>query len=182
MWIALVFDRKEQSGHILFSGHILLLKPCRVFCCCLLLFVVVIPSWCGSFCFCFLFVFLGEDRETALGGEKIYTTIFFLFFFMFCFISCFYVVCFFFFRQFSSQVKACFFQGQKNGMGDAMIFCLDFLFFRLRFLPRFSALCWLPRQGCFSWFLQHQAPYNRMCIHAYHCIDVLSRIILRIDK
>ena len=93
-----------------------------------LLFVVVIPSWCGSFCFCFLFVFLGEDRETALGGEKIYTTIFFLFFFMFCFISCFYVVCFFFFRQFSSQVKACFFQGQKNGMGDAMIFCLDFLF------------------------------------------------------
>ena len=94
----------------------------------LLLFVVVIPSWCGSlFCFCFLFVFLGEDRETALGGEKIYTTIFFLFFLMFCFISCFYVVCFFF-RQFLLKSKLVFFQGQKNGKGDAMIFCLDFLF------------------------------------------------------
>ena len=93
-----------------------------------LLFVFVIPSWCGSlFCFCFLFVFLGEDRETALGGEKIYTTIFFLFFLMFCFISCFYVVCFFF-RQFLLKSKLVFFQGQKNGMGDAMIFCLDFLF------------------------------------------------------
>ena len=100
-----------------------------VVCCCLLLFVVVIPSWCGSlFCFCFLFVFLGEDRETALGGEKIYTTIFFLFFFMFCFISCFYVVCFFSFDNFLLKSKLVFFQGQKNGMGDAMIFCLDFLF------------------------------------------------------
>ena len=149
----------------------------------LLLFVVVIPSWCGSlFCFCFLFVFLGEDRETALGGEKIYTTIFFLFFFMFCFISCFYVVCFFFFRQFSSQVKACFFSGTKKRYGRRDDFLPRFSFFRLRFLPRFSALCWLPRRGCFSWFPQHQAPYNRMCIHAYHCIDVLSRIILRIDK
>ena len=149
----------------------------------LLLFVVVIPSWCGSlFCFCFLFVFLGEDRETALGGEKIYTTIFFLFFLMFCFISCFYVVCFFFFRQFSSQVKACFFSGTKKRYGRRDDFLPRFSFFRLRFLPRFSALCWLPRRGCFSWFPQHQAPYNRMCIHAYHCIDVLSRIILRIDK
>ena len=181
MWIALVFDRKEQSGrgkqqHILFFRPRSLVKTLQGF---LLLFVVVIPSWCGSFCF--LFVFLGEDRETALGGEKIYTTIFFLFFFVlfhFLFLCC----MFFFLSTISSQVKACFFQGQKNGMGDAMIFCLDFLFSGYRFLPRFSALCWLPRRGCFSWFPQHQAPYNRMCIHAYHCIDVLSRIILRIDK
>ena len=181
MWIALVFDRKEQSGrgkqqHILFFRPRSLVKTLQGF---LLLFVVVIPSWCGSFCF--LFVFLGEDRETALGGEKIYTTIFFLFFFMFCFISCFYVVCFFSFDNFFSS-QSLFFSGTKNGMGDAMIFCLDFLFSGYRFLPRFSALCWLPRRGCFSWFPQHQAPYNRMCIHAYHCIDVLSRIILRIDK
>ena len=91
----------------------------------LLLFVVVIPSWCGSFCF--LFVFLGEDRETALGGEKIYTTIFFLFFL--CFVSFLvFMLYVFFLSTISSQVKACFFQGQKNGMGDAMIFCLDFLF------------------------------------------------------
>ena len=95
----------------------------------LLLFVVVIPSWCGSFCFCFLFVFLGEDRETALGGEKIYTTIFFLFFFMFCFISCFYVVCFFSFDNFLLKSKLVFFSGTKKRYGrDAMIFCLDFLF------------------------------------------------------
>lgn len=179
MWIALVFDRKEQSGrgkqqHILFFRPRSLVKTLQGF---LLLFVVVIPSWCGSFCF--LFVFLGEDRETALGGEKIYTTIFFLFF-LFCFISCFYVVCFFSFDNFFSS-QSLFFSGTKNGLGDAMIFCLDF-FFRLRFLPRFSALCWLPRRGYFSWFPQHQAPYNRMCRHAYHCIDVLSRIILRIDK
>lgn len=182
MWIALVFDRKEQSGrgkqqHILFFRPRSLVKTLQGF---LLLFVVVIPSWCGSFCF--LFVFLGEDRETALGGEKIYTTIFFLFFFVlfhFLFLCCMF---FFFFRQFLLKSKLVFFQGQKNGMGDAMIFCLDFLFSGYRFLPRFSALCWLPRRGCFSWFPQHQAPYNRMCIHAYHCIDVLSRIILRIDK
>jgi len=69
-----------------------------------------------------LFVFLGEDRETALGGEKIYTTIFFLFF-LFCFISCFYVVCFFSFDNFSSQSLLV--SGTKNGLGDAMIFCLD---------------------------------------------------------
>ena len=122
MWIALVFDRKEQSGrgkqqHILFFRPRSLVKTLQGF---LLLFVVVIPSWCGSFCF--LFVFLGEDRETALGGEKIYTTIFFLFF-LFCFISCFYVVCFFSFDNFSSQSLLV--SGTKNGLGDAMIFCLD---------------------------------------------------------
>lgn len=130
-----------------FSGPALLLKPCRVFCCCLLLLfhhdVVV-------FVFVFLFVFLGEDRETALGGEKIYTTIFFLFFFFVLFHFLFLCCMFFFLSTISSQVKACFFQGQKNGMGDAMIFCLDFLFSGYRFLPRFSALCWLPRRGCFS--------------------------------
>ena len=110
-----------------FSGHALLLKPCRVFCCCLLLLlfhhdVVVL------FCFCFLFVFLGEDRETALGGEKIYTTIFFLFFFYVLFHFLFLCCMFFFFRQFLLKSKLVFFQGQKNGLGDAMIFCLDFLF------------------------------------------------------
>ena len=150
----------------------------------LLLFVVVIPSWCGSlYCFCFLFVFLGEDRETALGGEKIYTTIFFLFFFYVLFHFLF-LCCMFFFLStifFSSQ-SLFFFRDKKTVWARRDDFLPRFSFFRLRFLPRFSALCWLPRQGCFSWFPQHQAPYNRMCIHAYHCIDVLSRIILRIDK
>jgi len=127
MWIALVFDRKEQSGrgkqqHILFFRPRSLVKTLQGF---LLLFVVVIPSWCGSFCF--LFVFLGEDRETALGGEKIYTTIFFLFFL--CFVSFLvFMLYVFFLSTISSQVKACFFSGTKNGLGDAMIFCLDFFF------------------------------------------------------
>ena len=131
MWIALVFDRKEQSGrgkqqHILFFRPRSLVKTLQGF---LLLFVVVIPSWCGSFCF--LFVFLGEDRETALGGEKIYTTIFFLFF-LFCFISCFYVVCFFFLSTISSQVKACFFSGTKKRYGRRDDFLPRFSFFRLQ--------------------------------------------------
>jgi len=69
-----------------------------------------------------LFVFLGEDRETALGGEKIYTTIFFLFF---CFVSflVFMLYVFFSFDNFSSQSLLV--SGTKNGLGDAMIFCLD---------------------------------------------------------
>jgi len=32
------------------------------------------------------------------------------------------------FDNFFSSQSLFFFQGQKNGMGDAMIFCLDFLF------------------------------------------------------
>jgi len=131
MWIALVFDRKEQSGrgkqqHILFFRPRSLVKTLQGF---LLLFVVVIPSWCGSFCF--LFVFLGEDRETALGGEKIYTTIFFLFFFVlfhFLFLCC----MFFFLSTISSQVKACFFSGTKKRYGRRDDFLPRFSFFRLQ--------------------------------------------------
>lgn len=131
MCIALVFDRKEQSGrgkqqHILFFRPRSLVKTLQGF---LLLFVVVIPSWCGSFCF--LFVFLGEDRETALGGEKIYTTIFFLFFFVlfhFLFLCC----MFFFLSTISSQVKACFFSGTKKRYGRRDDFLPRFSFFRLQ--------------------------------------------------
>jgi len=73
-----------------------------------------------------LFVFLGEDRETALGGEKIYTTIFFLFFL--CFVSFLvFMLYVFFLSTISSQVKACFFSGTKKRYGR-----------RNDFLPRFS--------------------------------------------
>ena len=133
MWIALVFDRKEQSGrgkqqHILFFRPRSLVKTLQGF---LLLFVVVIPSWCGSFCFCFLFVFLGEDRETALGGEKIYTTIFFLFFFVlfhFLFLCCMF---FFSFDNFFSS-QSLFFSGTKKRYGRRDDFLPRFSFFRLQ--------------------------------------------------
>lgn len=82
-------------------------------------------------CFCFLFVFLGEDRETALGGEKIYTTIFFLFFFV-CFVSflVFMLYVFFSFDKFLLKSKLVFFQGQKNGMGERDDFLPRFFFFQ----------------------------------------------------
>ena len=40
----------------------------------------------------------------------------------------------------------------------------------------------LPKQGCFSWFSPYQAPFNRMCIHVCHFMDVMSRIIPCIAK
>ena len=135
-----------NNSTICFSGHDLLLKPCRVFCCCLLLLfhhdVVVFV-----FVFCLYFqVRTGRQHQEERKFTLRFFSCFFYVLFHFLFLCC----MFFFFRQFLLKSKLVFFQGQKNGMGDAMIFCLDFLFFRLRFLPRFSALCWLPRQGCFS--------------------------------
>ena len=144
MCIALVFDRKEQSGHILFSGHVLLLKPCRVFSCLLLLFhhdVVV-------FVFCLYFqVRTGRQHQE----ERKFTLRFFSCFFL-CFVSflVFMLYVFFSFDNFLLKSKLVFFSGTKKRYGRRDDFLPRFSFFRLRFLPRFSALCWLPRQGCFS--------------------------------
>ena len=40
----------------------------------------------------------------------------------------------------------------------------------------------LPKRGFFSWFSQYHAPFNQMCIHFYHCINVESIIVPSIAK